>query len=777
METHPTTASSLLLVDTGLNTADDIVEDDDNNNNNANDDEDSFEDMDNIPRFTFLYEYIESKVVNGVFVVNANGYSEAKKTASVEEIGIYYCTHPAFIREKRAKYEAYNARLRRTLCKDYIYSAANEKHYTFIGRPVERYIRQHEAEYIDPIASHRKHGSLWLASSKAAQKESKEERAARINEAIHTRTLRIEDVNTEKELYDYFAYHIRHQRHATRAIAHAIFSMKSNITHEGDSEQNANIRSILASGVSGTGKSAIIKLMLPLFRMEPGAVNEDCYAELRFGNVSDSSHRNAINGTGAGFEGMHEDCLVDHLEKARIAIEARGPSHSQQPNIILVFIDEICKPATEVRVLDSLNSLFAEGVLMRASGNVTFRLPNNVKMLFYSTANYGEARIVNYDARRDYSRALEAIRYDMKRKKVRDCDISRIGEIVPFFAMQPEQARQIMKFNLDCYFNAKVPRSFTMSEEDRVRFVDFYFDGNYTAAHGMRMPNKKLKQELEHIRTLQLQPGITTRAITTTPSLHFDIITYTGFDHPIEELCHQYPILIKAMACDEMNGENLLECIDAHANIGYASLCHQGEPYFIYVARPQSYHPGEDDDDYENDAEEETFVPCNKNSNIDTRLIELVTSDRYRDNPLAHAIFNIIGETTHVNKKRAATNPVVTEHVNKKKRCVTPTLRQNITNDEEEANEYVAHDNWFDIQHPVIYGDDNNNNNEEEEEEENSALEPNQAENKRCPDCGSYKPIGQFIKKYTYKGAPKSTICDTCGTCRRKRTQARRNNK
>ena len=161
-----------------------------------------------------------------------------------------------------------------------------------------------------------------------------------------------------------------------------------------------------------------------------------------------------------------------------------------------------------------------------------------------------------------------------------------------------------MKFNLDCYFGgSKIPRSFTMSEEDRVRFVDFYFEGNYTRSHGMRMPNKKIKQELQHIRTIQRQPGVTTPDITTTPSLRFNVIKCNHTS--IEQLCEEYRDIAFSLKCDDMNEDNLIECIDAKSDIGYASLCHQGIPFVVYITRPQLHHRDDDSSEEEEEEEEE----------------------------------------------------------------------------------------------------------------------------------------------------------------------------
>lgn len=681
-------------------------------------DDDSFEDSEGKPLHTFLYQYVGYKLNNGVVVTNNNGCVERKTVATIDELGLYYCTHPSLIKQKQDKYEAYNARKGRKLRRDYVYSASNDSHYTYYGERIDRYRRINQPGYVNP--------KFVNEVVKLPVFESKEERRDRIQEAIRTKRLRIEDVSTEKELYDYFDYHIKHQKPANKSIAHSVFSLKNGSDDEEiDSEQNANIKSILASGVSGTGKSAYINLIKPLFRMERGGENENCFAELRFANVSDSSHRNAINGPGAGFEGATEPCLVDHLERARIAIEERGPSHVGQPNVIIVFIDELCKPKKEVRVLDSLNSLFADGILQRASGNVTFKLPDNTKLLFYSTANYGESKIVKYDAKKDHGNAVIAIKQDMRRKMVRECDISRIGEIVPFFPMSIAQTKEIMRLNIDRYFS-DTKRSFSMLEQDRECFIDYYFAGNYTKSHGVRAPNKKIKQELQHLRILQHHSGA---PHSTETILRFNVVPYRDEYTKADDIYANHPELARALTYDEMNEDNINECIEVKSDIGIASLCKQEEgdiPTVVYVSRPQSFTIDE-----EEEVEEEMEVDNVLGSSEKERQIRLLLSmPRYRENELTYLIYEILDGPG----KRPARGDNTPANTRKKRK----TDESSSSSDNQSNNSSVIE------------------------------MEDMTGERIECPKCRHFKCQKSFIKKYTSKaGIQKQTKCDLCGTCRK----------
>lgn len=739
-------------------------------------DDDSFEDQWGKPHYPCLFDYVAHKICEGMTVTNQNGIDEPKKGATISELGIYYYTHRALIKAKRAKYEAYNTRKKKKIVRDYIYSTTNTNLFQATGHRIEEYIRDNDPDY--HLYKEVRPGITTMSSKqiKRIATESAEARLRRIEQAIRTKTLRIEDIETEKELINYFAYHIKFQDLAIKSIAHTIFGMKSSEFEAGDSDQNANIISILASGVSGTGKTALVELIRPLFHMEIGAVNAVCYVELRFANYSDSSHRNAINGPGPGYEGMSEPCLVDKLEMARLSIEQRGPSHAEHPNIILVFIDELCKPRSDVRVLDSLNSLFSEGILNRASGNITFRLPDNCRLLFYSTANYGESDIVNYIGRRNDRRAIAAIRHDMKRKGVQSCDSGRIGNIVPFFPLKPTEAKEILRFNLEYYFDT--PRYFQMLSEDRARFVDFYFTGNYTRAHGVRTPTRILKQELQHIRTLQRKliiepPPDGSRSpllllrFNIIPreeySQHFGIdiesddeiddhsssSSLSSYHEAAKNLCEYYDDLALAVSRDDVDIDNIIDSIETKCDIGYASLCHQGKPIVVYVARPQIQQYDDEEvsvsplssslcrpkncfEDYSGDAYDDEMSPTKE-----AQIRSLLANTAYKNNPLAPKLYEIMGiSPPHT--------VIVVPNVQPKRKNDHVTQIDDNTNDEPQPKK--KRQRRVDAASEIV--DD--------------------MATKQCQGpCNAFKPIKVFIRKRNNNGGTSTGIADICSTCRK----------
>lgn len=702
-------------------------------------DDDSFEDEEGNPLYNFLYEYVTHKICDGQTVINENGVEVARASATPEEMGMYYLTHPTTIEEKRKKYWAYNIRRKKRKRRDYIYTRNN----AYIARCtmslIEDYISRHAhsdlallcRDYINRPANSRT--GIPRPTSRTQRIETAEERKRRIDEAIRDKTLRIDDVDTELLLRNYFAYHIKYQEFATRTAAHIIFLVKNGNSSLLPSTGNANIISMLASGISGTGKTALVELIRTLFHMEENGLNRDCYVSLCFGNYSNSSHRGAINGIGVGFDGMRELCLVDHLVKADTAIRARNNMDPNHPNLIFVFIDELCKPSSDVGVLDSLNSLFDRGILERASGNVKFVLPANTRLLFYSAANYGESAILTQPSRNSKV-AISAVMTDMQSKNVRMCDIGRIGRIVPFFAFTYSEAHDIMRFVIDCYFDTS--RHIQMQRKSRALFVDHYFrKENYSPGCGVRIQVKNLLQEVDHLQSLRSYVTDNPRAVL---AVRFDSIPYTTYklchndpdtaEPSIADLCTAYPELAMALSREDVDADNLNECIKTKADIGVASFIYGDKTSLVYIALPESSI------NEENAAEESHFFGANDDIWLEKeqQIRELVSRPEYQDSPLIAQLFNIIGGI-----------PPPTIQIIP---LVTPKRPASSVNHEKGSSK----------------------------KKRKTKVDPceNQQEMKLCPGrCGLLKPGTSFNKTWYSNDIKRITVTKECGTCR-KRTKS-----
>lgn len=555
----------------------DVQHDDDEENGviTYQGDDDSFEDADGKPVHDYLYDYISSRLSQGRTTFNQHGIEVPKYGSSMEEISQFYYANNQFIESKRDKYEAYNRRTFDKYGRDYVDRKGNAQMYPkMYGDRLLSHVRSlgsHDAK--------RKTNTVAVLAVDT-KRLAPTERKRFIDNAVHTKKLRIEDVMYEKEIYENLRYHIRHQDKGLKCIAHDLFIMKhyNNMRVNSTNSNNANITSILASGVSGTGKTQLVDVMRSLYHMEKGGINEKCYVELRFGNVSDGSHRNKINGAGSGFVGSENKCLVDNLVQALHFISLKEAEGNTTQNVIFVFLDEVCKPKPEVEILSSLNSLLSNGRLERASSSdvkLQFVLPDDVVMIVYSTANYGAKQIMAKGLTpKYYKHAKELILQDMKHKKTKDEDISRLGLLVPFFALSDDQATDVLKFNIDCYFDDNHNQfPFTMESEDRARFISYFFEGNYVREQGLRTLCKMMEKELCNIIVRYKYEEITSDHVK--PVLKFQTIKNNAFVSRLKEDDDtNYPGLTDALQ-DDTNEENLEECLEVDADIGMFLLCHE----------------------------------------------------------------------------------------------------------------------------------------------------------------------------------------------------------
>lgn len=528
---------------------------------------DSFEDAYAKPHFTCLYDYVSSKVCQDQQRLNHNGMSVSRQGATIEEIANYYVENASLVELKREKYASYNARHGLGEARDYINKATHRDTYT-------RLIEPQLARMIESYAQRKR--------------------------ATHSPvTIRMENLQNEKDIYAHLSTRIRYQDRAIRAIAHQLYIIKHSNSRPSDVIQNNNtqrqkaqVYTITASGTSGSGKSSVIEHIRPLFHMEPGGQNERCFKQMRFGNFSDKSHRNAITGAGQGFQGCDAPCLVDHLLDALSFIRARRTC-----NLIVLFIDELCKSDSEVGVLDSLNSLLGDGYLKRASDETAFQLPPDVSLLVYGTSNFGARammRLATQNTSDAYSRAKGLILEEMRAKGMEECNIGRLGEIVPFFPLTHEQARAVMRDEMDQKIEelARVDgQLYLLGEEDRDHFLTHYFDGIYVPEQGLRHPSRTLEIELRalHINLVQFldqyMPPNQEKPYRQLPTLSFHTLPYGGDVQSVGDALDRCHELQWVMEEDGTSAANLRDSISSGATVAYFRLTHPSlsVPACLYV--------------------------------------------------------------------------------------------------------------------------------------------------------------------------------------------------
>lgn len=599
-------------------------------------DDDSFEDSEGKPHHNFLFHYISVKICEDKYTIDENERRVPKRTPSMEELASFYCLNKKLIEEKKNKYRLYNLRTYNKEGTDYIDYRNNGKVYNqYYKSQLDSFINQYEEQRLERLERLRKKKTKNTTTTENViiqqpiKENNKEERMKQLKLSIINKTLRLEDVEEEKELIEYFSYHIKFQDRAIRVIAHDIFVMKYSAVKSTSlsRKNNINISSIIACGTSGIGKTELMKLIRPLFHMEEGGTNEICFIQYCFGNITNPSHLNVIHGPGSGYKDSEKPCLVDKLDSAKdfiyktnnIVIDNRNNDESIdqeeeeeeesnssikdnsiiKPNVIIVFIDELCKPKEDINVLNPFNSILSSGILQRSSDDLTFKLPTDITLLFYFTANYGADAIIHMPIK-NYNTAKQYIEKDMRRRSVQECDIARLGKIVPFFPLSEEEARIIIRFNIDSYFDDDDEYPFIMDSEDRDRFICYYFQGNYTKQHGIRNLSRWIEKELQSNLITQnhnifeyTKKNTPKPLINPKPKLHFHVIDYNSYISSIDTM-KDYPVITNSLAYG-MNSDNLNDILEEKSNIGYFMLCHDSLHFpCINIAQPQS------DDDHDN---------------------------------------------------------------------------------------------------------------------------------------------------------------------------------
>lgn len=815
-------------------------------------DDDSFEDVDGKPRFHFLWQYVSPKICGGRYVTNENGVEIQRTTATIQELATFYCTHRALIREKRARYKHYNRRIYKSHEKNFIAARGNKEIYAThfkkqLAAQIERYYATLPAHLEGGTNSSGSSSSEEEEKSRKSKKRTKQTKASSstkrkrvvveledavpvvipkdrvqyIQRAIRTKTLRLEHVENEKELCDYFTHHLKGQDKSLRVISHEIFMIKSCDAYDTEASRHksgrAMITSILASGISGTGKSELITLIQPLFHMEPGGLNERCFVELRFGNITNVSHCSAITGPGPGYKDTEQPCLVDLLIAASDFILAKqkrakqfqlqqqqqqeeeeeeeedgeerrkrssgicnssSSSSNRTPNVILVFIDELCKANADVGILNTFNSLLSAGVLQRGSGNITFRLPSGVTLFFYSTANFGADAILEERVGRQYQLARTLIIDDMREHGVKECDLARLGDIVPFFPLSMSEAAAIMRLSVDNYFERmaeQVSRNarFEMASEDRVRLVAFYLEGSYMREQGVRQLCSKIEKELSHhVMRLAHKAKMTTASATgggrrERATLQFIVIKYGDYVAASDGLLIDYPDMTLALS-DETNSENLNDAQEAKADIGYFKLLTATGRTFINIVLSQIATPLHSSSSPLGGSGGSGSSRRNGYPQETDRMIDLLRVDNEVMLRREHQVLTLLADTE---SSPQAINESIRRlyHVNTTTPSSTTTTSE-MEDEEEEGDE----DEQEEAETSTSSTEKEKSGSSRKRRKTSRTDERNDSITlvKCAGPCGTTRPLYKFIKHYnrTIGGEKRAytTQCSLCGDCRRR---------
>ena len=276
----------------------------------------------------------------------------------------------------------------------------------------------------------------------------------------------------------------------------------------------ANLLRMLTAGVPGTGKTTLASVLLRrLFGMHKGGPNEPCFITCRLGNYSDDSHANRVAGTGPGYIGFGVPSLLDDFRRALAHIRttrSAGDEEQRGPRVIFLLLDEVCK--TTNKVLDAFNSLNSDGILEGGAPDAKFELPDDVFLLIYGTSNFGSIEI-GAMARPSLMDGRQLALQAMRNASITECNIRRMGTLIPFFAIEREAAVQTifercrqdeadptLPPNAKSHYITSLGRCATMSDTELRRFIEYCVNGTYAKTQGITACIEFVLQQLDYNR-------------------------------------------------------------------------------------------------------------------------------------------------------------------------------------------------------------------------------------------------------------------------------------
>jgi hypothetical protein len=204
-----------------------------------------------------------------------------------------------------------------------------------------------------------------------------------------------------------------------------------------DDQQDNKPFVVLLTGESGIGKTQSVKEAMYLLNMGEGQPNSKAFISYRFGRIVHASDVNFLTGASPGYTGYGQtECLYDKLVEASKHYEKIeqpiGDDGNVKPHLILLFFDELDK--ADKNVMKTLNSLLSDGSFIGPTGK-NYTIPRTTRLLVFFTANFGDKELLSRNAtmENDYFRAPSWIELELEALEYRECDISRMGKIIPFF--------------------------------------------------------------------------------------------------------------------------------------------------------------------------------------------------------------------------------------------------------------------------------------------------------------------------------------------------------
>jgi hypothetical protein len=201
-----------------------------------------------------------------------------------------------------------------------------------------------------------------------------------------------------------------------------------------------------------------------------------------------------------------------------------------------------------------------------------------------------------------FSQAVKIIKGCMKKKGYQDCDIERLGRIIPFFPLHKEEAKEILRDEIDKYIvhnsvqKSLLPYADTIEilDKDRDFLANSWVEKCFSAREGLRNPavllNQTFRSQLALQRThyemhLNGDNDITYEfPLQPPPQLTFHKIKYDN-SIDIHKLKKEHKEI--AMASQSVvNENNIKRSLREHSDIDYIRLFHKDIPPCVNILSP-----------------------------------------------------------------------------------------------------------------------------------------------------------------------------------------------
>jgi ATP-dependent Clp protease ATP-binding subunit ClpA len=253
------------------------------------------------------------------------------------------------------------------------------------------------------------------------------------------------------------------------------------------------VRSFVLAGGSGVGKTLLCERLRALMLCEPGQRYAEQSIVWHLGGLTEVG-TTQFSGCSAGWDGYGARSFAQLYKEA---CESASP-------YVLIQMDELDK--AEPEVMDALNSLLDRGYMQLTTKMEQVQPPPETTVLIFFTANYAADSM----QRDETLQSAEAVRQAMRKHGLRDCDIGRLGTIVPFPALSTNEMRSIFQKNRDTLLRDHPCGTISnLSEEAHEALMDNVLT-HYDARLGVRDAMRQYKRELEDLLDLlqqRLQPN------------------------------------------------------------------------------------------------------------------------------------------------------------------------------------------------------------------------------------------------------------------------------